>query len=194
MRDKRCGSCNSTLNITVPTAVHFSNLDFQFPLVLRDCGKLFTWKNLLAFFPVHLLAFHLSGVVYCITRPANVAQLYAIVTKQRYIFRGWGGGGGNCAFRGRLRHLIGTKEKRERRETVTPISADYRDTKTHWLRSAFFLKKSDISVIVASRTDMSWYITFSERLVISVEQQSNWILLIWDDIQTIFWMILGTHV
>ena len=75
----------------------FKNLDLQFPLVLRDCGKLFTWKNLLAFFPVHVLAFHLSGVVYCITRPANVAQLYAIVTKQRDIFRGWGVGKKLCA-------------------------------------------------------------------------------------------------
>ena len=41
---------------------------------------------------VPLLDFHLSGVVYCITRRANVTQLYAIVTKQMYIFRGWGVG------------------------------------------------------------------------------------------------------
>ena len=70
---------------------------FSIPPRSKGLRQTIHMKKLIAFFPVHLLAFHLSGVVYCITRPANVAQLYAIVTKQRYIFRGWGVGKKLCA-------------------------------------------------------------------------------------------------
>ena len=47
-------------------------------------------EKLTSCLPVLLLDFHLSGVVYCVTRRANVAQPYAIVTKQ--CFKGVRGG------------------------------------------------------------------------------------------------------
>ena len=100
MRDKRCGSCNSTDQYTEHYGSHgstFLKSWFSIPPRSKGLRQTVHMKKLIAFFPVHLLAFHLSGVVYCITRPANVAQLYAIVTKQRYIFRGWGVGKKLCA-------------------------------------------------------------------------------------------------
>ena len=40
----------------------FLNFEFQFALVLRDCGKQFTRKNSPVCFPVHLFDFHLSAI------------------------------------------------------------------------------------------------------------------------------------
>ena len=126
-------------------------------------------KNLLACFPVLLLDLHLSGVVYFITRRANVAQPYAIVTKQRYILKGWGVGKKLWAPRSTHIELINfaitTVDKEKLQKTF----------KTNWITLIMFIEKQHLNRTI--RKVLGGVGNFSAAWVSFVNISLVWIFL-----------------